>query len=160
MKAEDELNSRRRLNSNVMFLFYSQRISATILLLLSIAVVAHSQKRQLTQSEAVTLAEQFIAQNGYTDLSPDRTKLSYETIEWEANVDRMLQERHNMLERRAYGVAQGRKGSKLGWTVVFRYKGSSGRGARAIGRAVTVNLDGGALRVEHVDFFLRYARKL
>jgi len=35
----------------------------------------------LTQSEAVELAERFIAENGYTDLPPDKTKLSPQTSE-------------------------------------------------------------------------------
>jgi hypothetical protein len=114
----------------------------------------------LTESEAVALAEQFIAQNGYTDLPPDKNKLFYETIEWESNIDLMLQERHDTLERRAYGVHEGRKGGESGWTVVFRYKRPRGPRARSTGRAVTMNLDGSKPRVEHVDFFLRYAKKL
>lgn len=139
-----------------MFLPCSRKILAATSLLLLVSVVAYPQKRRLTQSEAVALAEQFIAQNGYTDLPPDKTKLSYETIEWETNVDRMLQQRHNTLERRAYGVRRGRKGGDPGWTVAFRYKGQAG----ATGRAVTMNLDGTEPRVEHVDFILRYAKKL
>jgi hypothetical protein len=67
-----------------MFLLRPRKISATILLMLLVAGAAYSQKRRLTQSEAVALAEQFIAQNGYTDVPPDKTKLSYETIEWES----------------------------------------------------------------------------
>ena len=69
----------------------SIRIVATILLLQLVAVVGQSQKRgSLTQPEAVALAERFIEQNGYTDLPPDKTKLTYEMIEWESNVDTML----------------------------------------------------------------------
>ena len=139
-----------------MFLPCSQKVIAATWLLLLICLVAHSQKRRLTQSEAVALAEQFIAQNGYTDLPPDKTKLSYETIEWESNVDRILQQRHNTLERRAYGVRRGRKGGDPGWTVAFCYKGHCG----TTGRVVTMNLHGTEPRVEHVDFILRYAKKL
>jgi hypothetical protein len=139
-----------------MFLSLTLRTGVLFFLLFSTAVVARSQKRQLTQSEAIAFAEQFIAQNGYTDLPADKTKLSYETIEWESNVDRMLQGRHNTLERRAYGIRRGRKGGDPGWSVVFRYKGHPG----AKGRAVTMNLDGGEPRVEHVDFILRYSKKL
>ena len=137
-----------------------RRIVTTILLLLLVVVVAQSQKGQLTQSEAVALAEKFIARNGYTDLPPDKTKLSYESIEWEENVDRMLEQRHDTLERRAYGVVSGRKGGEPGWTVVFRYKHPSDREMRSNGRAVTMNLDGSKPRVEHVDFILRHAKKL
>lgn len=143
-----------------MFLLYSRRTIVATLLLLTFAAGAESQKRQLNQSEAVALAEQFIARNGYTDLPPDKTKLSYETIEWESNVDLMLQRRHDTLQRRAYGVRRGRKGAERGWTVVFLYKGSSGSGSNATGRAVTMNLNGSKPRVEHVDFILRYATKL
>src|SRR6266704_3601783 len=143
-----------------MFLLYSKRISGTILLLLFVTIVGQSQKRHLTRAEAVALAEQFIARNGYTDVSPDRNRVSYETIEWESNVDRMLQRRHDTLNRQAYGIVRDRKGGVPGWTVVFRYKHPIDRPARSTGRAVTMNIDGTEPRVEHVDFILRYARKL
>jgi len=137
-----------------------RRIITTTLLLLSIAVVAQSQKGQLTQSEAVHLAEKFIARNGYTDLPADRTKLTYESIEWEENVDKMLELRQDTLERRAYGFRTGRKGGEPGWTIVFRFKHPTYRQMRTNGRAVTMNLDGSKPRVEHVDFVLKYATKL
>ena len=135
------------------------RILATFLLL-QLGLVAQLQKGPLTESEAVALAERFIAENGYTDLPPDRTKLSHETIESESNTDKMLEQRHDTLERRAYGVRSGRKGSGPGWTVVFRYKHPRDGQMRSNGRAVTMNLDGSKPRVEHVDFILRYAKKL
>jgi len=145
-----------------MFLLFRNkaRTIAVTISLLALCVAVYSQKRQLTQAEAVTFAEQFIAQNGYTDLAPDKTKLSYETIEWESNVDRMLKERHGTLQRRAYGIVRGRKGGSAGWTVVFRYTHPIDRRARSTGRAVTMNLNGSEPRVEHVDFFLRYAQKI
>ena len=131
-----------------------------MLFLQLVTVVGQQHKCVLAQSEAVTLAEQFIAQNGYTDLPPDKTKLTHETIEWESNTDRMLEQRHDTLERRAYGVRSGRKGREPGWTVVFRYKHPNDGRMRSTGRAVTMNLDGSEPRVEHVDFILRYANKL
>ena len=137
-----------------------RRLVTTILFLLLVAVVAQSQKGRLTQSEAVELAERFIAQNGYTDLPPDKTKLFYESIEWESNVDKMLEQRHDTLERHAYGFRSGRKGGEPGWTVVFRFKHADDEQTRSTGRAVTMNLDGSKPRVEHVDFILKYAKKL
>ena len=137
----------------------ARRICATVSLLLFVCVVAHSQQRQLTQAEAVKAAERFIAQNGYTDLPPDNRKLSYETIEWESNVNRMLKDRRDTLERRAYGVLRGRKTATRGWTVVFRFKHPADQEERKLGRAVTMNLDGSDARVEHVDFILRSVQK-
>ena len=116
---------------------------------------------KLSEAQAVQLAETFIAHNGYSDLPPDREHLAYETIEWESNIDEMLRMRYDTLERKAYGVSRGRKGGSLGWTVVFQYKHPSYREMRENGRAVTMNLDGSKMRVEHVDFILgRVDRRL
>ena len=142
-----------------MFLLSSTKI-AVLLLLVFLCGRAYAQKQTLTESQAVEAAEQFIARNGYTNLPPDRTKLTYESIEWESDINRMLKERHDQLERRAFGVVPGRKGRASGWTVVFRYRHPADSKERKIGRAVTMNLDGSDMRVEHVDFILRYAKRL
>src|SRR4051794_12592411 len=139
-----------------MFLCYPRRIAATILLLIAVVVIAQSQKRRLTQSEAVAFAERFIAQNGYTDLPPNRKKLSYESIEWESNLNEMLRQRHDTVERHAYGFVRGRNGGEPGWMIVFRFKHPEDDDERKLGRAVTMNLDGSKPRVEHVDFILQY----
>jgi hypothetical protein len=149
----------RKLYGLAMFLVCSQRTIVVVSFVLLAVAMTHAQKRRLTQSEAIALAEQFIAQNGYTDLPPDKTKLTNETIEGQSNVDQMLQERHNTLERQAYGVRRGRK-SGAGWTVVFQYKHPIDQQAQTTGRAVTMNMDGSEPRIEHVDFILRYAKKL
>ncbi len=143
-----------------MFLFSDKkRVLATVSLAFLITAVAHAQKRRLTEAQAIRFAEQFIAQNGYTDLPPDKTKLTYETIEWESNIRETLKYRHDTLERKAYGVVRGRKAGSAGWTVVFRFKHPADLEERSLGRAVTMNLDGRDARVEHVDFILRYARR-
>jgi hypothetical protein len=149
-----------QLKTSVMFLLLNQkRFLATIFLVFLIATVSQAQKRRLTEAEAIKLAEQFIAQNGYSDLPPNKTKIAYETIEWESNAHQMLKERHDTLQRKAYGVVRGRKAESAGWTVVFRYKHPADREERSLGRAVTMNLDGSDTRVEHVDFILKYARR-
>ena len=61
-----------------------------------------TQATELTEAQAIEFAEKFIEQNGYTDLSPDKENLAYESIEWESNVDEMLKMRHNTLERKAF----------------------------------------------------------
>ena len=117
-------------------------ICISILLLFSSAVVLPAQKRELSEKEAVRLAEEFVAQNGYTDLRADKSKLADETIEWKSNIDDMLRQRHDTLAQKAYGIVHGRKGGALGWTVVFRYSHPSNNQERRNGRAVTMNLDG------------------
>ncbi|MEO8573004.1 MAG: hypothetical protein ABI481_03470 [Pyrinomonadaceae bacterium] len=109
---------------------------------------------KLTEAQAVELAETFIAENGYTDLLPSKEHLAYESIEWEPKVDEMLRMRHDTLEGKAFGIADGRKGKSAGWTVVFKYTNSSDQQTRKNGRAVTMNSDGSEARVEHKDFIL------
>lgn len=112
------------------------------------------QLKPLTETEAIEFAEKFIEQNGYTDLPPDKDKLTKESIEWVSDTDEMLKMRHNTLERKAFGISHGRKGDKDGWTVVFKYKAPTDEQSRKNGRAVTMNGDGSKARVEHVDFIL------
>src|SRR5215211_5728523 len=130
--------------------------SVTWILVLFVATVgSHAQKRQLSKDEAIRLAEQFIAANGYTNVPPDKRKLAYETIEWESNIDDILKERHDTIEQKAFGVLPARKSGSARWTVVFRYEHPTEQEEGKIGRAVTMNLDGSDTRVEHVDFILR-----
>jgi hypothetical protein len=53
----------------------------------------------------------------------------------------------------------GRKGGVPGWTVVFRYSHRSSKQERRNGRALTMNSEGSDLRVEHVDFILKYVER-
>jgi len=129
-------------------------LCASLLLLSFAAVGSQAQNQTLSECEAVRLAEQFIARNGYTDVPADKSRLAHENIEWESNVDKMLKERRDTLEREAYGIVRKRKGAP-GWTVVFRYKHPSTQQMRRKGRAVTMNMDGSYIRVEHVDIMLR-----
>jgi hypothetical protein len=131
----------------------------SLLLLFSATLVLPAQKQELSEGEAVRSAEQFIAQNGYTSLPPDRSRTVYETIESESNSDEILKERRDTLERKAYGIIRGRKGGAPGWTIIFRYRHPSSKQMRRNGRAVTMNLDGSGMRVEHVDFILRYVER-
>ncbi len=107
------------------------------------------------EAKAVRIAEEFIAQNGYTDLPPAKDRLSYETVERASSIEELLAWRHNTLERRAYGVMyRGRMGTKGGWTVVFLPRPRSGDGREVLGRAVTMDKDFKNLLVEHKPFIL------
>jgi hypothetical protein len=111
----------------------------------------------LDEQTAIQVAEKFIADNGYTDLPPmrDTSQLAYESIEWESNATRILQLRQNTLERKAFSLSK----NKRGWTIGFRHKGGTEGVGRVVmeelGRAVTMQLDGGNMRVEHVEVFLK-----
>jgi hypothetical protein len=110
------------------------------------------------EEKAVRLAVEFVARNGYTDLPPNRSNLSHETVETADGIEGMLLDRFDMLEPRAYGFAYGRSGGS-GYTVVFRYTNRMGDYSKEVGRAVTMDTDFQNLRVEHKDFFLRKVHK-
>jgi cell division protein FtsL len=89
---------------------YLKTFVAAILLTLLSVVRSHAQKRGLSETEAVKLAERFIAQNGYTDLPPEKDKLANESFELAESLEEKLKMRRDTLERKAYGISSGRKG--------------------------------------------------
>jgi len=132
---------------------------------------------ELPEAKAVRIAEEFVAQNGYTDLPADKDKIAHETVEFSRNLDELLKFRANTLERKAYGIlykATGTKMGKKGWTVVFREKNISDdfyksisretgkkitRENYLIGRAVTMDANFENLLVEHKTFPLQNVDK-
>lgn len=119
---------------------------------------------KISTAQAIRIAEKFVARNGYTDLPPtkDKSKLSYESIEFEGSIEKMLKFRRNTLERKAYGFLWGKtrggRGEK-GWTVAFLYKDRDKAKTPETGRAVTMNEYGKNLRMQHVDIFLKRLKK-
>jgi hypothetical protein len=141
-------------------------IQSTIVfaILIGLSASTAQERKTLTEAEAIHLAEQFVVENGYTDLPPtqDKSKFSYESIDSD-DPDVALKARYNTLERNAYGV-RGRDAGRHGWTVVFRYNHADEEYRRIIpdcqkpvettGRAVTMEADGSGIRMQHQEFLL------
>ncbi|MBU8978253.1 hypothetical protein JI752_019065 [Lysobacter sp. MMG2] len=104
----------------------------------------------LTQRAAVALAEQFVAESGYTGLPPEqitKTPLYLEPFEPSGTRRQVLQQRHNTLQPKAIGARVGRRGGQTGWSVAFAYTSSSlGKGDSC--RVVTMDEDGANMRIE------------
>ena len=132
---------------------------------------------ELPEEKAIRIAEEFVAQNGYTDLPAVKSKITYETVEFYSNLDELLKSRTNTLERKAYGIlykASGTKMGEKGWTVVFQSREVSGDYYKSInqqtskkitkenypiGRAVTMDANFQNLLVEHKMFPLQNVDK-
>ena len=140
--------------------------ASVVLVIILVGLPSTAQvRKQLTEAEAIQIAEKFVADNGYTDLPPvqDKTKLSYESID-SSDPDQRLKGRYNTLERKAYAVARGNV-SKDGWIIVFRYNPNNEQYRRVIpnyeqfikgvGRAVTMKTDGSNIRMQHQDIKLK-----
>lgn len=119
---------------------------------------------QITKEQAVKLAEQFIIDNGYTNLPVDKSKLSYELFDqYENNVDSILKRRHNTLQPKAFCISE----DKDRWDVGFLSTGvdlskldSIQRQTNLSGRAVIVMKDGKEIRIAHKDPLFSYFIKL
>lgn len=119
---------------------------------------------QLTKEQAVKLAEQFIIDNGYTNLPADKSKLSYDLFDqYENNVDSILKHRRNNLQAKAFCISE----DKYRWDVGFLSIGvdlskldSIQRQTNLSGRAVIVMKDGTEIRIAHKDPIFSYFIKL
>ena len=146
----------------------NQKLCLAFCLLLIFAVDSAAQTRsRLSEAEAVQKAEEFIIEQGYTDLPPtkDKRKLKAEPVFGYPDALTMKL-RRNSLERKAYGVTkeQGRNGY---WIVVFRYNKENEEYRRYIpdweravetrGRAVSMNVYGRDIEMEHQNFNLSFA---
>jgi hypothetical protein len=122
-------------------------------------------KKEISEPEAIRLAEEFIIDNGYTDLPPseDKSKLKCESVNCGLDEWWMKNIRHNSLLRKAYGVWANdpKKRGKGSWMVVFRYNCDHPEFSRTFpgwekacktqGRAVTMDAYGNNLHMIHQD---------
>jgi len=119
------------------------------------ALHAHAAET-ITMKEAVTIAETFIAENGYTKLPESRVKrlLDNESIEWTADRKQLLAQRRNTLSAEAIGAKRGRRNDPAGWSVAFDYTNQQGNSDNC--RVVTMTASGREVRIEHVDGIRSY----
>jgi hypothetical protein len=127
-----------------------------VVALLSTLSIEASSAQALTKNAAVTVAQKFVVENGYTD-APRREvkdKLDPESLELSAGRDSVLSGRINTLRRVAIGIKFGAKYKAAGWSVAFDYVGG-GPSPRNC-RVVTMDEDGTNIRMQHVDGIRSY----
>ena len=107
--------------------------------------------------QAKEKAELFLVEQGYTNLpaTKDTLKIIRELMEY-SNMSETLAYRHNMLESHAIGI----KANNKGWIVAFKYNQSNKLfnkmkyDFKKYGRAVTLDVFGEKIRIEHKDILL------
>jgi len=120
-----------------------------------------SLKQNITEKLAIKLAEEFIQNNGYTTLKPDKTKISFELFD--KNIDNVLKQRHNTLQQKAFCISTSNDRYDIGFlsTKVNIDKLSPvERKSNLSGRAVIVSLDGKEIRMAHKDPLFSFFKKL
>ena len=113
---------------------------------------AFGVRRELTKQEATRRFEEFVAENGYTDLPPteDESMLVPEPLFGGADAE-SIKYRRNTLERKPDEVAKGNRLFKDGWTAFFFYKQPCLYCSPNSGRIIYMDAYGENLRVEHQD---------
>lgn len=120
-----------------------------------------SLKQNITEKLAIKLAEEFIQNNGYTTLKPDKTKISFELFD--KNIDNVLKQRHNTLQQKAFCISTSNDRYDIGFlsTKVNIDKLSPvERKSNLSGRVVIVSLDGKEIRMAHKDPLFSFFKKL
>jgi hypothetical protein len=122
-----------------------------------------SGTKKIGETDAIRIAEAFVADNGYTDRPATRSgdNVSRESIDDNDPAER-VRFRQNTLKAKACRVAPGDAWAKTdGWTVVFCYNTERYRNdpemSRLIvdrGRAIVMGPDGRDPRILHVDISL------
>lgn len=92
---------------------------------------ASAPKNGISGEDAIIQAEQFIVQQGYTNLPPEVSLLKFEKDEYASDTSKIISYRKNTLEKKAFAAKQ--HGSS--WTVGFMYINKENN----IGRAVTMD---------------------
>lgn len=118
---------------------------------------------QISKEKAIKLAEKFIAENGYTSLRANKSKLSYELFDGENNVDNILKSRHNSLNPKAFCISEDTDRWNVGFlsSSVDKTKlNSAQRKSNLKGRAVIVMKNGNDIRIAHKDPLFSYFEKL
>ena len=119
---------------------------------------------ELTKEQAIENAEQFIIDNGYTDLPHDETKMSYELFDaLEKCIDSVVMPRTNTLHKKAFCIAE----TEDEWYVGFLSKhydldkiDSKERQTNLVGRSVTVLKNGKGITIAHKDPLFSLFEKL
>jgi hypothetical protein len=126
------------------------------LLALTLATPAFSGQ-PLSMKEAVTLAEKFIAENGYTNLPPSKlkAKLDLEFISAATSHSEVIKERFNKLLPKAIGAYSGGKVTSSGWSVAFDYRGTTPSDTAPC-RVVTMASDGSNIKIQHQEGIRKY----
>ena len=134
---------------------YKKSLAVATSLLILHAVGWAQKNPRLSQSQVIKKAEQFVMEQGYTDLPPteDKLRLRLEPV-YGGTDDAALALRRNTLERLAFGVLK-EKGRDGRWVVVFRYTAERNT---PWARAVSVNPFGKDVRISHQDFNLEFPK--
>jgi hypothetical protein len=117
--------------------------------------------QNLSEKQAIKLAEEFVQNNGYTSLKPDKTKISYELFD--ENLDNVLKQRYNTLQPKAFCISKRNDRYDIGFlstSVNINKLSPTEKKSNLSGRAVSISFDGKKIKMEHKDPLFSFFTKL
>lgn len=120
------------------------------------------KSKELTKEEAIILSEQFIIDNGYTNLVANKTKLNSELLD-EKNKNKMLTRRKNTLHKKAFCISENKNSWHVGFlstNVEIDKLDSIKSQTNLSGRAVIVLKNGKEIRIAHKNSLFSHFKKL
>lgn len=130
-------------------------LSFVIIGFCSFALFKEKRKAPITLNEAVTLAEKFIKDNGYTKSRADTSKLSPELMDqFRGSLKKVLKTRRNTLHPKAFCYTENDTQFAIGFlskSEKMRRMDSARKNSDLDGRSVIVMKDGSIVRMAHKD---------
>ncbi|CAM1340873.1 hypothetical protein [Tenacibaculum amylolyticum] len=127
-----------------------------------ISTSSFQQTNELTKEQAIELAEQFIIDNGYTNLFANKVKLSYELLD-DRNKNKVISRRKNTLHKKAFCISERDDRWDVGFlstSIDLNKLDSKKRETNLPGRAVIVLKNGKGIKIAHKTPLFSYFEKL
>lgn len=117
-------------------------------------------EKEISQTEAIRLAEEFIIENGYTSEKPNESKMRFEMFDHEIN--EVIKERHNTLQKKAFCISKSSEWHVgfLSTNVKLKKLTVEQKNGDLNGRAVKVSFDGKKISIAHKDPRFSFFTKL
>lgn len=138
--------------------------SLTILafLLILVLISAFRTNEPLMKEQAIQRAEQFVRDNGYTNLPGDKSKMSFELMD-DGDQDKVMKRRENTLQSKAFCISEDKDSWDIGLLsseVDITKLDSEQLQSNLSGRAVVVMKNSNEVRMAHKDPLFSHFEKL
>lgn len=140
-------------------------VSALLIGFIAVSSAAMVQfDKNLNQTQAIRVAEDFVRSNGYTSALADKAQLKYELLDrYEKSIDAILKQRRNTLHPTAFCVSEEAERWNIGFLsteVNIAKLDQAQRQTDLSGRAVIVSKDGRKAWMTHKDPLFSHFIKL
>ena len=130
---------------------------------LFILLLNSANAQQISETEIISIAEQFVSDNGFTDAKANRNEIYYELFECPQDIELILNNRKNTLHPKAYCISKSDKGWHVGFlstSVNFQKASKKSITQDFAGRAITIGPDGRTIKIAHKTPLFSKFRKI